>query len=465
MLESNYEPRPNHEIIHLDGLIPRYLSLYPEHFSDIESASETISIIFNVGIQTFDMMMSHQKMQRFIKEDHQFDLVIVESFATEAFYGFGEHFNAPLIGLSTTVATGWLNMAVGNYEPWSSVPNQFLHAHPEMTFHDRFNNVLLNLYEYFYIKQYLIPQSDRLMKQHFPGNSRSLEHVIKNDVCLGFVNDHFTLSLPRAKSPNVIEIGGIHLNTKEVKEELSGEFKAFMDSSDSTAGVIIFSLGSILRASELKASDREAFINVFSKLKQKIIWRYDLPDADIELPKNVLGRPWIPQGKLLAHNNVKLFISHGGMLGTTEAVYTGVPILGIPFFGDQHINIARGEYRGYAKMLNRYNITEENLSAVLHELLSNPDYSKNAKKYSAAFLDKQMSPEDTVVFWSEYVIKHKCAGYMKVMASKMGVIEYNNLDVWLSILLMGICALALLGLVLRVIFSTLCHFKEKIKSD
>lgn len=462
MLESNYDKHPNHEMLVFDDLLPAYFSLLPKNLSDVQSGTESIRIIFNIGLHAFDLMMRHQKMKKFLKEDRHYNLVIVESFATEAFYGFGEHFQAPIIGLSTTIATGWLNLAVGNFEPWSSVPNQFLHVHPEMTFNDRFNNLLLNIYEYLYLTQYLIPESDRLIKQHLPDNKKSLQQVIKNDVCLGFVNDHFTLSLARSKSPNMIEIGGIHLPAKEDLPQLEGEFKAFLDSSD--AGVIIFSLGSILRASELKKADRDIFIKVFSKLKEKIVWRYDLPDAD-KLPKNVLGRPWIPQAELLAHPNVKLFISHGGMLGTTEAVYNGVPVLGIPFFGDQHVNIARGVHRGYARMLKRRNITEDNLNDALQELLNNPKYKKNAQRFSDAFQDKPMTPQETVVYWSEYVIRHNCADFMKVWSTKMDVIEYNNLDVWLCVIIMIACIVSLVVLLIRVIASALMHMKDKIKTD
>lgn len=462
MVESNVEPRPNHQILLLDGLTKTYFSMYPEHFSDIQSGSEVISTVIDVGLKTFDMMMNHERMQQFLKKDHKFDLVIIESFATEAFYGFGEHFNAPLIGLSTTVATGWLNMAVGNYDPWSSVPNQFLHAHPEMTFNNRFNNVLLNIYEYFEVTQRLIPEGDRLMKKHFPTNMKSLQQVMKNDVSLGFVNDHFTLSLPRTHSPNLIEIGGIHMSALDTHATLDGEFKAFMDSSKS--GVIVFSLGSLLKASELKKRERDAFISVFSKLKQNVVWCYDLPDAH-KLPKNILGRPWIPQRELLKHKNVKLFITHGGMLGSTEAVTNGVPLLGLPFFGDQHVNIARAEYRGYALKLSRYNISEGSLTSVLGELLGKPKYADNARTIAAAFKDKPMTAEESVVYWSEYVIRHKGAPFMKPILSRMGVIEFNNMDVWACLFVLGGLTLGLISVLSYVVISALMHFKEKIKND
>lgn len=42
-----------------------------------------------------------------------------------------------------------------------------------------------------------------------------------------------------------------------------------------------------------------------------------------------------------AHPKVKLFITQGGLQSTEESVHFGVPIVGIPLFGDQPVNIRK----------------------------------------------------------------------------------------------------------------------------
>lgn len=37
----------------------------------------------------------------------------------------------------------------------------------------------------------------------------------------------------------------------------------------------------------------------------------------------------------LGHPNVRAFITHGGLMGSTESVYCGVPVIVTPMFGDQ----------------------------------------------------------------------------------------------------------------------------------
>lgn len=72
------------------------------------------------------------------------------------------------------------------------------------------------------------------------------------------------------------------------------------------------------------------------------------------------------------HPKVKLFITHGGMLGTIEAVHAGVPMVIIPFFGDQPTNALLLEERGLGTILQYNNITTESLIEKIQEVLEDP---------------------------------------------------------------------------------------------
>lgn len=81
-------------------------------------------------------------------------------------------------------------------------------------------------------------------------------------------------------------------------------------------------------------------------------------------------RKWFPQGAVLAHDNVKLFITHGGLLSTTEAIYFGKPIVGVPFFGDQQLNMNRAARAGYGVVIDhKTKLTETAMSWALDKVL------------------------------------------------------------------------------------------------
>lgn len=75
-----------------------------------------------------------------------------------------------------------------------------------------------------------------------------------------------------------------------------------------------------------------------------------------------------------AHPNVKLFITHGGLLSTTETVYHGVPTLAIPIFGDQKMNAKVAYNNGFGLILPYTELDENSLVEKLNELLNNPKY-------------------------------------------------------------------------------------------
>jgi glucuronosyltransferase len=71
----------------------------------------------------------------------------------------------------------------------------------------------------------------------------------------------------------------------------------------------------------------------------------------------------------IGHMNCRLFLTHGGLNSLQEAVYHGVPVLGLPLGGDQELNLIKAVKEGYALKLQWKDITEDSLSRALNILL------------------------------------------------------------------------------------------------
>lgn len=136
----------------------------------------------------------------------------------------------------------------------------------------------------------------------------------------------------------------------------------------------------------------------------------------------------MPQADILAHQNVKLFISHGGLFSTLESLDRGVPLLIVPFFGDQHRNGKRVENAGYGQVLSFYDITADTFATAVNEMLA-PTKLARAKEVQALWKDNMVDPMDTFVWWIEYVVKYKGAKHLKSQATEMSWISYLLIDV------------------------------------
>jgi UDP:flavonoid glycosyltransferase YjiC (YdhE family) len=97
-------------------------------------------------------------------------------------------------------------------------------------------------------------------------------------------------------------------------------------------------------------------------------WESDVLEGK---PDNVLVGKWLPQDDILAHPNLKAFISHCGLGGVAEARYHGVPIIGLPLFADQDKNANDILNEGWSVRLDLKTLTENDLMSAINEILIN----------------------------------------------------------------------------------------------
>ena len=55
---------------------------------------------------------------------------------------------------------------------------------------------------------------------------------------------------------------------------------------------------------------------------------------------------------ILGHPKTKAFITDGGTNGIYEAIYHGIPMVGLPLFAEQHDNIEKVKAKGAAVRLD-----------------------------------------------------------------------------------------------------------------
>lgn len=446
--------------IEITGLLDAAKNSLLPNLLDMHSMSipQMFTSMYHMGINICNHTLLHPDVQKLIKSNEKFDVVITEMFMSEALLGFGHVFNAPVIGVSTFGASKWTNDLVGNPSPPSYVPHPFLSFTDKMNFIERFGNTMMTIFENTYINYVYMPKEESIYEAAFPNPKPKLNEIMKQ-TSLVLLNTHVTLAFPRPYVPNMIEVGGMHI--KRTNKPLPENIKNFIESSKH--GVIYFSLGSNLKSSQLPVEKRDALLKVFSKLKQNILWKWEdenLPGK----PKNVLISSWFPQDDILAHPSIKLFITHGGLLSTTEATYYGVPVIGIPIFGDQELNMARTEKAGYGLIVSYSNLTEQSISWAINEMIGTNKYNENAKLISARYRDQPKTPLETAIFWVEYVCRHKGAYHLQSASQQLNCWQYHNLDVVALLLFIPVFLLYVIYSLLRKCFSKKSESKTETKS-
>nr|CAD7591386.1 unnamed protein product [Timema genevievae] len=263
---------------------------------------------------------------------------------------------------------------------------------------------------------------------------------------LVFLNSHVSVNYVQPLLPNVVPIGGMHI--KSSLAPLSKDLKTFLDNAQH--GVIYFSMGSNLRSADISPPTLAAILNTFSKLKQKILWKFELDNLPGQ-PANVKIEKWLPQDSVLAHPNLRLFMTHGGQHSTLEAIYHAVPVIGIPVIREQKINMIQSASAGSGVVVYYENVSETSLSWALQEVLENPRYRENAKLRSKLFHDRPTTAMETAVFWTEYVARHKGAPHLRSAALDLYWFQYYLLDVIAVLLLVLTAALSTLVFMCKVI--------------
>ncbi|XP_068619916.1 UDP-glucosyltransferase 2-like [Battus philenor] len=359
---------------------------------------------FNLMVELNRMTLENPNMQKILNDPNErFDLIIGEWMYNDLYAGLPAIFQCPYIWFSTLEPHWMVMRVIDEITNPAYVPDSMSRNVPPFTFLQRVQELGIQIsgmaldlyYTSIETKEY-----DRIIAPI----ARSRNNIVptfeelKYNISLVLGNSHVSMGQPVRLPQSYKAIGGFHID-EEVKP-LPQDLKALMDNAEN--GVIYFSMGSNLKSKELPTEIKEGLLKMFGELKQTVLWKFeeDLPGA----PKNVHILKWAPQQSILAHPKCVLFITHGGLLSTTETIHFGVPIIGIPVFGDQFINVDVAVHKGFAKQVKLSYSVVEDLKLAIHDILSDPKYTARVKELSFIYHHRPTSPGQELVHWVEHVV-------------------------------------------------------------
>ncbi|XP_073320140.1 UDP-glucuronosyltransferase 2A2-like [Pagrus major] len=384
-------------------------------------------------------------------QDAKYDMVLTDP-ANGGGVILAHYLGLPLVFNARWTVHGEAHFAIAP-SPLSYVPLSPSELTDQMTFSDRVTNMVFYIMRMHLYKQISGPHYSAMSSRYF-GSADYFSLFQAADLWLMRVD--FVFEFPRPTMPNVIYMGGFQCKPAK---PLPQHLEEFVQSSGEH-GVIIMSLGTLI--AELPHDLADEIAAAFAKLPQKVIWRYK-GDRPASLGNNTLIVDWMPQNDLLGHPKMKLFISHGGTNGIYEAIYHGVPIVGIPIVFDQADNLSRMKAKGVTKVMDVSELDRQTFQRAIEEVLNEPSYRMNMQRLSRLHRDTPMKPLDTALFWIEFVMRHKGAAHLRTESYRLPWYSYHSVDVVLFLLTMVLLILLFFAGLAWSCFR-MC-FKRKVKSD
>ncbi|CAL8241553.1 unnamed protein product [Merluccius merluccius] len=427
--------------------LPTFMRSFPQQFE----ITSMLSLGHGICARAIASMLDDPIFIKNLK-DAKFDLMLTDPGLSIGFV-LGTYLHLPMVFNARWANTGDSHFTVAP-SPVSYVPVTGTELHDEMDFLERTRNMMHYLYSIYEQYLFINPAYSELLQRHFPPGVDLLSMQRSADIWM--IRVDFVFEFPRPTMPNVVYIGGFQC--REAKP-LPAELEAFMQSSGEH-GVVVMSLGTLIAGLPMEIT--EAIATAFSQLPQKVVWRY-LGQRPSNLANNTLLLDWLPQNDLLGHPKTRTFVAHGGTNGLYEAIYHGVPVLGLPLLFDQFDNLIRLKRRGAARVVEATSLNTENFLEALRDMLENPSYRDNMQRLSQLHHDKPLSPLDTAIFWIEYVIRNKGAAHLRSVGSSLPWYCYHSIDVVVFLLALSVASLWALIYVCRLLCCWRCRTKRKVE--
>lgn len=230
--------------------------------------------------------------------------------------------------------------------------------------------------------------------------------------------------------PSMLDIGAILLEQSTTVEGNLSEVEGIR------RPMVLFSLGTRFSWRTTSVELEKSFVEAFAQLSDyDIFWTYDGKNAsDIRrVHKHIKLAKWWPQPHLLSQPEMRLFVSHGGKGSLSEALYYGVPLLGLPLLGDQRVNLRKMQQKQWGLTLDARNVSQGTILSGIQSILTDDRFKEKITSDSQLYRDRPLNASQVTAYWLEYVIRHKGAEHLYSSARELTIWQHYLLDVRLLI--------------------------------
>ncbi|KAK9892158.1 hypothetical protein WA026_018360 [Henosepilachna vigintioctopunctata] len=339
------------------------ISISYEIFKNIDASvfNREANSIFKVALlglkfteDLFMLQMSAQCMKDLLKQpQNSYDLLVVEV-GIPAYHALQHKFKAPLVAVSSYSIPTYLHATLGNPVHPLIYTGMFSDFSDSIrSIWRNFDNLFIYLLETFFINFFGYPKFDEIARTYFGDDMPYIQDLMR-ETSLTISNVNPIISDRRPLAPNVIEVWNLHLNRTE--DPPTSDIRRIVDEAKN--GFVYFSLGTNVRFEQVGAEFKENVLKALGQLPFTVLCKWQSEDHPGK-PKNVVLRKWFPQQFVMSHPNLKVFVTQGGLQSSEEAIINGVPLVIIPFLGDQPKNARLLTEQGMAETISPSALTAD----------------------------------------------------------------------------------------------------------
>ncbi|XP_062272812.1 UDP-glucuronosyltransferase 2C1-like [Scomber scombrus] len=434
-----------------------YFSMYEmDHMSYLQiyiRFIELMKVDLQYSLRTLDGVVKSEAIMKKLKEAN-YDLLLADPIYPGSDL-LADMLGIPLVfSLRFSLANNWERQCGQLPAPPSFVPGAMSKLTDKMDFNERTWNFLFYALQDAVITKVIWEEVDQYYSEVKGTATSACEMMGKADIWL--IRTYWDFEFPRPFLPNFKFVGGIHCRPAK---PLPKDMEEFVQSSGDD-GIVVFTLGSMIK--NITSEKANMIASALAQVPQKVLWRYSGEKPET-LGANTRLYDWIPQNDLLGHPKTKAFVTHGGTNGIYEAIYHGVPMVGIPMFADQPDNMVHMEAKGAAVTVELNFMTSEDLRDAINTVINDKSYKENSMRLSSIHHDRPMSPLDEAVFWIEFTMRNKGAKHLRVQAHELTWYQYHSLDVLAFLLAIVMLLVFLFIKTCKFCFRRCCSRKQNVK--